>query len=53
MGTPHDDITKGLRAHPVRSHVFFYREKANVLEVVRILHESMDPQRHVSPGRSR
>ncbi len=47
LGAPRDDINKGLCAHPVRKHVIFYRETKNELVIVRVLHESMDPKRHL------
>ncbi len=51
MGVRRDDISKGLRAHPIRHHVVFYRDKPERVEIVRILHESMDPTRHHLRGR--
>jgi toxin ParE1/3/4 len=49
-----DDIAPSLRslhvAKPGR-HIVFYRiERAGVIGVVRILHDAMDPMRHVLPG---
>ncbi len=51
LGTPRDEIDKGLRTYPVRRHVIFYRETKNELLIVRVLHASMDPERHLSPKR--
>ena len=42
MGAPRDDIMPGLRAHPVQSHIVFYRETDDELLIVRVLHKSMD-----------
>ena len=53
-----DDLLPGLRAlharrvrglHGVRTpvHVIYFRLKAETIEVVRILHERMDPTMHV------
>jgi len=42
IGTPRDEIDSGLRAHPVRKHVIFFRESGNALVIVRVLHRSMD-----------
>ena len=46
-GKPRENISPGLRSHPVRRHVIFYREKKTVVEIVRVLHEAMDPDRHL------
>ena len=38
-----DHIKKGYRSSKVKSHLIFYRiSSTNVIEVIRILHESMD-----------
>ena len=47
IGKTRDDISPGLRSHPARRHVIFYREKKTVVEIVRVLHEAMDPDRHL------
>ena len=44
IGTRRDDIHMGLRAHPVRKHVIFYRETKTELTIVRVLHQSMSPE---------
>jgi toxin ParE1/3/4 len=36
----------GCRAHRAGSHVLYYRNLDDVIEVVRILHERADPTRH-------
>ena len=51
MGVRRDDISNGLRAHPVRHHLVFYRDKPERVEIVRILHQSMDPTRHLTRAR--
>jgi toxin ParE1/3/4 len=36
-------IRKGYRASKVKSHIIFYRKsKTNVVEIIRVLHQSMD-----------
>ena len=47
IGTRRDDIHRGLRAHPVRKHVIFCRETKTELTIVRVLHESMNPELHL------
>ena len=41
-GRPADHIRPGLLQHPVRAHIVFYRVTDYGIEVVRILHQSMD-----------
>ena len=43
IGVRRDDIARGLRAHPVRKHVIFYRETKTEVTIVRVLHQSMVP----------
>jgi toxin ParE1/3/4 len=43
MGKPCDEIMPGYRKFPRGSHVIFYRQGSScVIEIVRILHKSMD-----------
>jgi toxin ParE1/3/4 len=42
-----DHIRAGYRKYPVGSHVVFYRIGDTGIEVVRILHQSMDFERHL------
>ncbi len=44
IGTRRDDIRKGLRAQSVQKHVIFYRETKTELVIVRVLHQSMNPE---------
>ena len=53
LGAPRGIIGKGLRAHPVGKHVIFYRETKNELVIIRVFHETMDPERHLIPLRER
>ena len=43
IGKARDDLGVGLRAWPVEHHVLYYRVSENLVEVVRILHERVDP----------
>jgi toxin ParE1/3/4 len=45
LGASCDDIRAGYRKFPVGSHVVFYRHRADVIIVVRILHRRMDAAR--------
>ena len=42
-----DDIRKGYRRRPSGSHMLFVRIEVDQLVVVRILHQRMDPDRHL------
>lgn len=41
-----DDIRVGYRRYPIGSHVLFFRERPGGVDVIRILHQRMDPERH-------
>ncbi|WP_439544991.1 type II toxin-antitoxin system RelE/ParE family toxin [Sandarakinorhabdus sp.] len=41
------DRTDGLRKLTVGSHVALYRVEGDVVRVIRILHQRMDPARHL------
>ncbi len=47
IGTRRDDIRTGLRAQSVQKHVIFYRETKSELVIVRVLHQSMNPELHL------
>ena len=47
LGRNIDDIREGYFKFPAASHIFIYRTRPNTIEVVRILHKSMDVERHV------
>ena len=47
IGTRRDDIHRGLRAYLVRKHIIFYRETKTELTIIRVLHESMNPDLHL------
>lgn len=42
-----DEIRAGYRRYRIGSHLIFYVERAEGVDVIRILHERMDPRRHV------
>ncbi len=43
-----DYVREGYRKYPVGLHVLFYREMSGSVDVVRILHQQMDFDRHLS-----
>jgi toxin ParE1/3/4 len=42
-----DDIRTGYRKHHVGRHLIFYRTAQGFIEIVRILHASMDIEEHL------
>jgi len=47
LGRACDDIKQGYRKHQVGRHLIFYRRIASRVEIVRILHDSMDVDSHL------
>jgi toxin ParE1/3/4 len=47
LGRSCDDIRKGYRKYPAGSHVLFFRMTADGIDVVRVLHNRMDFERHL------
>jgi len=41
-GKPRSEIAQGLSSFPEGSHVIYYRTDGSILEVARVLHQSMD-----------
>ena len=52
-GRSAEDIRAGYRKAAVGSHVMFYRVRADVVEIVRILHRNMDVGRHIQAQTAR
>jgi len=42
LGVSRDDIDNGLRMFNAGKHLIFYRESSDHLDIVRVLHASMD-----------
>jgi toxin ParE1/3/4 len=49
MGKTREEIAQGLRSFPLARHIAFYRESSDGIEVVRVLHASMDVERQFEP----
>jgi toxin ParE1/3/4 len=47
IGQNCDNVRDGYRKYPVGSHVLFYREINDGVDVVRVLHQQMDFDRHL------
>jgi toxin ParE1/3/4 len=46
-GRPCDDIRPGYRKYRVGAHMIFFRSVSARVEVIRVLHQSMDFERHL------
>lgn len=42
-----DEVRDGYRRYSIGSHLLFYVESSHGVDVIRILHQRMDPTRHV------
>ncbi|MCA1783497.1 MAG: type II toxin-antitoxin system RelE/ParE family toxin [Dermatophilaceae bacterium] len=42
-----EEIRAGYRRYGIGSHVVFYMERTEGIDIVRILHQRMDPMRHL------
>jgi len=42
-----DEIREGYRRYSIGSHLLFFVERADGVDVIRILHQRMDPTRHL------
>lgn len=47
LGRECTEVRRGYRMYPTGSHVLFYRHTTLGIDVVRILHERMDYERHI------
>lgn len=46
-GRPCNDIRDGYRRYGIGSHFLYYVETAETVDIVRILHQRIDPTRHL------
>ncbi len=46
-GRPCDEIREGYRRYRTGSHLVFYVPRPDGVDVIRVLHERMDPSHHV------
>lgn len=46
-GKEQNFIAKGLRSYPSGSHRVFYMPSTHFITVIRVLHQSMDTERHI------
>ena len=50
LGVRRDNVREGYRALFVNRHAIYYRLTAATVDVVRVLHDQMDPDRHLEPS---
>jgi len=48
IGTRRDEYKPGLLSSPVGRHTVFYRDGDSDIRIIRVLHQSMDHQQHLS-----
>jgi toxin ParE1/3/4 len=47
LGVRRDNVREGYRALFVNRHAIYYRFTPSTVEIVRVLHGQMDPERHL------
>ncbi len=48
LGRERDEIKKGYRSFNERNHVIFYRTAGSTIEIISILHQSMDIEQNLT-----
>ena len=48
LGVCRDDLYKGLHVYPSGKHLVFYLTTGKRIDIVRVLHERMDRNRHLA-----
>ncbi len=48
LGLSRDDINSGYLSYPEGKHIIFYRKRNNWIDVLGILHQSMDFELHLN-----
>jgi len=47
LGTRRDQLHQGLLSFPYESHILYYVKQPAGITIVRVLHRSMDPVKHI------
>jgi len=47
LGVERENIFEGLLSFPYESHILYYLKQAHGITIVRVLHKSMDPIKHL------
>jgi len=50
QGRSRPDLHHALRSHPVGKHIVFYIARQDHIVIVNVLHERMDPVKHIQQG---
>lgn len=48
LGVRRDSLIEGLISFPYGSHILYYLKQPHGITIIRILHQRMDPKRHIS-----
>lgn len=47
LGTTRETLSQGLFSFPYESHILYYKKQARGIVIVRVLHQHMDPVKHL------
>jgi len=47
IGVERPELLPAIRSFPVKSHVIFYQVRSGQIEIIRVLHDRQDPNRHI------
>ncbi len=47
IGTVRESLYEGLLSFPYESHILYYKKQARGIVIVRVLHQHMDPVKHL------
>jgi len=47
LGITRETISKGLLSFPYESHILYYKKHTRGIVIVRVLHQHMDPLKHL------
>ena len=47
LGTIREDLKVGYHSHFVGSHTIYYRVKPTHIDIIDVLHQSMEPSKHI------
>ncbi len=47
LGTTRETLAEGLLSFPYESHILYYKKHARGIVILRVLHQHMDPLKHL------
>jgi len=47
LGTARETLSEGLLSFPYESHILYYKKHVHDIVIVRVLHQHMDPVKHI------